>query len=316
MAEAVTLEHVRVGAVLDALDDLRRSSAVGATRASVVNLVVVAGSAASADRACGAVAGLGGRHPGRVLLLVPGAAGGSLVDARVELVQSSVDGQALWSEQVRLTVCGPLWEHLDSLVEPFTLPDLPTAVWWTGTLPGLADPLLGAADVVLVDSKEGGGSAAVAAVAELARRRTVVDLSWARLRVWRELLAALFEGPVFGRYAGAVRHATVEGKEGPRTLLAGWLSARLGLDRASVTLADARHVSVRLRAEGATFSVVRAEGSRSVSADAVVDGGPSHHDVLSLPDESLSWSLADALTHLRRDRVWEQALRGALAFVS
>jgi hypothetical protein len=37
---------------------------------------------------------------------------------------------------------------------------------------------------------------------------------------------------------------------------------------------------------------------------------------MPLPDESLPWSLADALTHLQRDRVWEHALRGALVFAA
>jgi glucose-6-phosphate dehydrogenase assembly protein OpcA len=313
---ALNLEHVRVSEVLDALGDLRRGVRGAATRTSVVNLVVVATAAADAARAAQAIAGLGARHPGRTVVLVPGPAEGSLVDACVELLGAEIEGHPVWSEQVTLTVCGPLWEHLDSLIEPFTLADLPTAVWYVSALPALADPLLRAADALVVDSKELGDLRAFPQIAELARRNTVVDLSWARLRAWRELLAGLFEGEAYRQYVSEVAHATVAGKEGPRHLLAGWLTSRLGLSRAACTLRDARHVGLRLDAPGATFSVERIEGERVVRATAVVEDGPSHHDVLSLPDETLSWSLADALTHLRRDRVWEQALRGALVFAA
>ena len=49
-----------------------------------------------------------------------------------------------------------------------------------------------------------------------------------------------------------------------------------------------------------------------VRAGAVVDGGPSHREMLPLPDDSLAWSLARALTHLRPDPVWDEALSAAV----
>lgn len=309
-------EHVRVGEVLDALEGLRRGEQRTATRTSVLNLVVVAADAEDAGRAGDAMAGLGARHPARTLLLVPGPVDGARVNASVELLGAESDGQSLWSEQITLTACGPLADHLDSLIEPFTLPDLPTAVWYVSDLPSLADPLLGAADAVLVDTKELGDVRCFPHVAELARRHTVVDLSWARLRPWRELLANLFEGPDFRGWVYRVSHAAVSGKEGPRHLLAGWLATRLALPASALSLTDARHVGMRLSAEGGAFTVRRDEGERVVRAEASIDDGPSHADVLPLPDESLPWSLAEALTHLRRDRVFEHALRGALAFAA
>lgn len=325
MADAVAVidqwsgRHVGVGDVLEALDDVRRRCGLGATRTSVVNLVVVASSEADAASAMSAIEGLGARFPGRTLVVVPGPpppSGGGLVDAAVRLVTSSVGGQDVWSEQVALTISGRLADHMDSLIEPFTLPDLPVVVWYVSALPAPGDPLPDTADVLLVDTKALGELTSFAGVAELARRHVVVDLSWSRLRPWRELLASLFEGAAFTRYVGSVTHVAVAGKDGPRRLLAGWLSSRLGLDRAAFSLTGARHVSLRLSAPGATFEVVREEGTRVVRAAAWIEDGPSHVDVMPLPDESLAWSLADALTHLERDRVWEQALRGALVFAA
>ena len=304
-----TGEGVTVGQVLAALDELRRASSFGATRTSVVNLVVVASSAADAERSARAIAGLGGRHPGRTIVLVPGPVDGARVNAEVALLGGEVDGHSVWSEHVSLTVCGPLWSHLDSLIEPLTLPDLPVVVWYVSDLPGAADPLLGAADMVLVDSKELGDVRCFAGMAELARRHVVVDLSWSRLRPWREVLASVYLG-------APVTHAEVSGKEGPRHLLAGWLSSRLGLGRAVFTLADARHVSLRLTGPGVAYWVTREGDERLVRAGASVENGPSFTEVLSLPDDSLPWSLAAALTHLERDRVWEQALRASLVFAA
>jgi hypothetical protein len=303
-----------VGEVIDALEGLRRGEARTATRTSVLNLVVVAADGDDAARAGDAMAGLGGRHPARTLLLAPGPVDGARVNASVELLGAEVEGHGVWSEQISLTACGALWQHLDSLIEPLTLPDLPIAVWYVSALPALADPLLDCADAVLVDSKELGDASAFPLLVELARRHTVVDLSWSRLRPWRELLGGLFEGSAFRPWLSRIDRAEVAGKEGPRHLLGGWVSSRLALPARAVALSEQRHVRLRLHAPGAVFEVERREGERMVRARAAVEGGPAHEEVMPLPDDSLPWSLADALTHWQRDRVFEQSLRGALAF--
>jgi hypothetical protein len=59
--------------------------------------------------------------------------------------------------------------------------------------------------------------------------------------------------------------------------------------------------------------VAREEGERLVRASATVGGGLSRAELLPLPDDSLVWSLAEALTHLGRDRVWQQALAAGVA---
>lgn len=291
---------------------------VVSTRTSVVTLVVLATDDEEETRAGEATRRLAGRHPGRTIVLrCEGDADGP-PHVESETVQEAQGG--VWWEEVRLRVSGRLTQHLDSLVEPLTLPELPVALWFVGRLPSASDPLLGSADIVVVDSRGVGGREApppttvFASVAELLRRYPVVDLSWIRLQPWRRLLASLFEGTVYRPYVHRVVEASVAGKDGPRRLLGGWLAGRLGLLPAAVHLHEARHVSMRLTAPGAVFEVVRHEGERVVRASARIEGGPSHEDVLSLPDESLPWSLAEALTHLGRDRGYEQALRSLLGF--
>lgn len=303
-------EGVGIDDVLDALERLRRGQQRTATRTSVVSLVVVATDEEEARRACEADRLLGGRHPGRTITVRCVAGDAARIDA--DVVLEGLDG--VWWEEVQLRVSGPVTAHLDSLIEPLVLADLPTALWFTGRLPEWDDPLLHAADVVLVDSKEAPQSSAFALIEQLLRHHPVVDLSWVRLRPWRVLLAGLFEGAAYQRFLGEVTSVSVAGKPGPRRLLAGWLVARLGLSPSVVSLEDDRHVQLRLSAPGAVFEVTRRAGERLVRASARVEGGPGHEDVLSLPDDSLPWSLGEALTRLGRDRVYEQSLHALLGF--
>lgn len=329
MAEPVTAvelgswrrEGARLGEVVDALTELRRVGHRTATRTSVVNLVVLVDDEAEAARACAAIQDLGGRHPGRSIVVVRSPEGTSEgIDAEVTLHGAVAEGHSVWSEDVVLRVRGEAQRHLDSLVEPLTLPDLPVAAWVVGTVVQPSDALLVAADAVLVDSREAGDPGLLASVAELSRQHTVVDLSWIRLRPWRELLARLFDGAAFRPFVAGVTSARVTGKPGPRHILGGWLVSRLGLLHSAVELVEGQHVAVHLEARAggkqASFTVDRADDRRLLRASARVEGGPSYDDLMGLPEVSLPWSLAEALTHLDRDRIREEAVEGALGFAS
>ena len=307
---------VSISTILEQLVRLRRAFDHRASRTRVMTLVVVGSTEGDVARAAAAMHGLGDHHPARLVVLRPEPhSRTSGIDAEIQVYATSSDDHPVFFEQIELRVRGSGCAHLDSIVEPFTLSDLPVVVWYPGALPAVSDGLLPVASTVLVDTREAGELGTLADLVELARRRPVVDLSWERLRPWRELLAGLFEGPVYRPFARGVSSIDVEGKGGPRSLLAGWLLSRLGTGR-TVELHDARHVSVRLVASShgqeATFEAVRSASERMVRAGASVVGGPAHHELLVLPDDSLAWSLSRALTHLRRDRVWEQALAVAV----
>ena len=305
-----------MGQVVEALQGLRRSASHAATRTSVVNLVVVAPDEGLATRAAAAVHDLAGNHPGRTVMVLCRPGPGPCLDADVLLHASEVQGRQVWSEDVRLWVSGPLGQHLDSLIEPLTLPDLPVVVWFTGSPPGPSEPLLAAADAVVVDTKEP-AAAHLAAVAALDHRHTVLDLAWIRLTPWRALLAGLFDLPTLRPFLGGVDRAEVGGKAGARLLLGGWLVSRLGLPAGAVELSGGRHAAMTVHARyggcRAAVSVGRTEGERAVWARAEVDGDVVAEDRLALADDSMAWSLAEALTHLRRDRAHAQALQAALA---
>ena len=312
--------QVRVADVLAELEVLRRPELMPATRTSVLTLVVVASSRDALVEAMAGVYELGGRHPARVLGLLPAAGDGSAgLDAEVRLLGGEAEGHAVWFEDVELVVRGDAARHLDSLIEPFTLADLPVVVWFAGELPRVDDPLLRAADVVMVDARTFGDTACFDVIAELTRRVAVVDLSWHRLQPWRELLAALFESPHTRPYLSGITSARVVGRTGPRHILAGWIADRLDLALSEVHVEPATHVSISLvgtspvTGQQGTFDVLRLSDDRVVHARAAVEGGPSSEMVVPLPPPTAGWGVAAALSHLDRDPVYEHALRSAIA---
>ena len=317
MADAVTAlaeweeEDTSIGDVLDNLHRLRGSDRT-ASRTSVVTLVAVARDADEMQLACDTSETLGGRHPGRSIVVYAMEDEPAGLDARVRLIEGSADGARVWSEDVILTVKGPAARHLDSLVEPLTLPDLPLAVWYVGTCPPPDDALCETAEVVLVDSKEIGGPEGFADLVPLDRTHTLIDLTWVRLTPWRLLLAGLFEGRVYRPYVGQVEWAAVRGKPGVRELLGGWLTSRL--DLTDVRLEDDKHASMRLVAGDGEFTVERHDDERLVRAAAKIKGGPGHEELLPLPDTTLAWSVTEALSDLEGDRVYGDALEAALSF--
>jgi glucose-6-phosphate dehydrogenase assembly protein OpcA len=195
------------------------------------------------------------------------------------------------------------------------------------------------ATAVLVDSRDAAGSGRLRALLELARRRTVVDLSWIRLQPWRELLASLFDPPERRLWLEGVQSVQVTGKIGPRQLLGGWLVTQLRLTPDQVHLTDAQHVEIRVEcrhgSDTATFEVGRGSLQRTVSARSLIStgsgpasgpgsksgsasgsGGPVAQPGASIPlaGDPLATSLSEALTHLQPDPVWERALSAASSF--
>lgn len=327
MAQSITTigsweaDDVTVGQVEAALSDLRRHEQRAAVRTSVLTLVAVVDDRAEAEATLEVVYDLGARHPSRTIVLIvgddDGGEGEDGLDAGASVHVVERQGTAICYEDVVLRVRGRARHHLDSVVDPFTLPDLPVVVWMPSRLPAPGDPLLGVADRLVVDSRavpEGGD--VLARIAVLARRLPVTDLSWTRLAPWRSLLAGLFEGGVNRPFLSGVRRVAVAGNHGPRHLLGGWLLRRLDLPLEAVSLSPAEHVSIRLSAiadgRSGEFVVERTSAERTIESCIDIDGGPCVRQTLRMRHQWPALSLAGALTGPRDDPVYRQALAGAL----
>ncbi len=257
---------VRLSDVVQALADLRHQSlSKNAARTAVMTLVAVIPSDQQASAAIRAIRALGLHHPARIVLLRPDLDQVAALDGRAVLYAMEDAGHQVNFEEVTLAVGGQAARHLDSLVEAFTLSDLPIPVWYVGDIPDPSDPLLPVATAVLVDTRdEEVYTGRARAVLELARRRTVVDLSWIRLGPWRELLAGLFEPAAYRPWLQAVERVEVSGKVGPRHLLGGWLTTQLRLRPDQVRLVDSR--GARRDPGARAAGVARRPSSRSAGA--------------------------------------------------
>lgn len=136
--------------------------------------------------------------------------------------------------------------HLETIVDPLVVTDVPTVVWSPHDHPDALDTLLGLSQVVLVDSVDEPDPAdAVARVERLMERSYIVDLSWLRTTPWRERVAATFDpAPLRGdlRLISnlVIRHHPDSAVCG--ALFVGWLASRLDweLSRLSTDSAGTR----------------------------------------------------------------------------
>lgn len=276
--------------------------------------------AADATNARGIVGDLGTRHPSRTLVLIAddtAADAPNGVDAAVWVHAFEREGRSVCFEEVVLRVRGRARHHLDSVVEPFALPDVPMVVWLPVGLPAPGDPLMQAANRVVVDSRavaEAGGDV-LSRSATLAKRLPVADLSWMRLALWRDMLAGLFEGAPYRPFLEAVDRVEIVGNRGPRYLLGGWLLKRLRLTPARVALAAADHVSVTIHARAddriGTFTVSRPGPDRVIRSTVDIEDGPRLEQTVRMREQWPALALASALTRVGHDEVYEEALAGA-----
>ncbi|MGI8810130.1 MAG: glucose-6-phosphate dehydrogenase assembly protein OpcA [Acidimicrobiales bacterium] len=312
-------DNVTVGQVEKALTELRRHEQRAAVRTSVLTLVAVVRSDEEADGARSIIGDLGARHPSRTLIIValeePDAP--NSIDAAVWVHAIEREGRAVCFEEVVLRVRGQARHHLDSVVEPFALPDVPMVVWLPAGLPSPGDPLMQAANRVVVDSRavaDAGGDVLTRS-ATLAKRLPVADLSWMRLEQWRSMLAGLFEGGLYRPFLDAVDRVEVHGNHGPRYLLGGWLLRRLNLPPATVELARDNHVSVVIHAVSdgrkGTFTVARRGAEREIQSCVDIEDGPQVEQTVRMREQWPSLALASALTRVGHDEMYEEALAGA-----
>lgn len=231
-------------------------------RTSVLNLIVTVPDEVAANRVLETLLSLGTRHPSRAIVLqADPAAEGDPLDARI--VTHCSDGEngagRVCFEQLALTVRGEAARHLDGIVAPLMIHDLPTHVWWPGE-PPFGDPvfeqLVELGDRLVVNASDFHDLlTGLRRLGVIRRRAGVGDIAWERLAPWQELTAQFFDAQRFRRYlpnlsrlriryavpdASAVSgtvpgYETVSGTASPgaqAVLYAGWIATRLAWRRA------------------------------------------------------------------------------------
>lgn len=298
-------------------------------RASVLNLIATVADTDAAGRVVQALVGLGFRHPSRAMVLVADpAARGPALDAAVSAHCRASNGSSeqVCYEQVVLTVRGEAAEHLDGIVAPLLIHDLPTHVWWPGDPPfsdEIFDQLVEVGDRLIIDSADFDHLLlGLRRLANLRRRSGIGDLSWRRIGWWQELTAQFFDAPRFRRYLPNLNRVRIryslpaDGTDAPASpiaqamLYAGWVASRLDwkrhstrrplVDGAMHLVLDGRYAMVDLEMEGVAVPDVPAGELVSVRLQARGETGAAEFIVDREGHEAIVASNADGMTALLR----------------
>lgn len=303
----ITMTGTTSSAIAARLAQLRRAG--GATmRGRVLTLLIVADSPAGAQAAITAANGASREHPCRVVAVVPGE---TTHEPRID-AEIRVGGEAGMSEVVILFPHGEPAESVDTLIIPLLLPDTPVVVWWSGTAPAVPadDPVGRIGHRRITDVAA--GDRPLAELTELAPGYSPgdTDLSWARITLWRGLLAATLDDPPYEPVT-AVR--VRGGDQRPAThLLAAWLAHALDVP-ASVTIEPGIAVtSVELDRPSGTVSLYRAPGT----AVAVLERPGRVSQQINLPVRTLADCLTEELRRLDADETYGAALTAGLSRVT
>ncbi|HZI90645.1 MAG TPA: glucose-6-phosphate dehydrogenase assembly protein OpcA [Thermoleophilaceae bacterium] len=174
---------------------------------------------------------------------------------------SSPTDVSILHEQVVLDIGSKHLEHLETIVDPLVVTDLPTLVWSPHGHPEAVDAMLDLAQIVLIDSvHEPDPAGALRRAQQLSERAYVVDLAWLRSTPWRERVAFAFDPMQWRGELWKISSVTVKHRPDSRAaglLFLGWLAKRLGWEPGSMLsqngalhgIAHARRQDVKLRLE-------------------------------------------------------------------
>jgi glucose-6-phosphate dehydrogenase assembly protein OpcA len=277
----------------------------GAVALSRVLTLVVVADADDVEMAVDAANDASREHPCRVIVLA--AAGGPADEPRLD-AQIRVGGDAGASEVVILRTSGPLQDEPDSVVMPLLLPDAPIVVWWPREAPEVPsqDRVGRMAQRRVTDSIMSSDPEAM--IRRLAQNYAEgdTDLAWARVTLWRGLLAAALEQPPYE----PVTEVVVEGEKGHTSLdlLAAWLGSRLRCPARIVHHEGAKAITkVTLHREAGTIVLDRPDG-RVVTIRQT--GSPDRR--IALPIRKLDEALIEELRRLDPDEIFEEVLTKGL----
>jgi glucose-6-phosphate dehydrogenase assembly protein OpcA len=286
-------------------------------RARVANLLVFVRSEAMLNEAQQVVPELTAIHPSRVLLMFGDR---NAPDRDITMSVTSFDqtdkrsgAKRLCCEEVTFAARGKFVVELPSVALPLLVPDLAIFLWWRNSLRGeekVFDTLVRAADRLVIDSAEfDDPSRDLLEINSLFTDHQsstvgISDLNWARLTLWRGLLADFYDVPAYQERLDRIDFVGIDyvaPELAPETvapqalLIAGWLASRLGW-----TIAETQ--AVNEQAKTITFEFRKRDST--VGGDEVGTGSGSDR-VLPAPESSqdLKNNFADRTIRLKLNRV-------------
>jgi glucose-6-phosphate dehydrogenase assembly protein OpcA len=215
-----------------------------------MNLVVVARRPEVGERSAATIQSLTGRHPSRTTVISTADPDGpSWIDAVIvaHCITPRADAPETCAETIHLTCGGEAGRHLDAIVAPLLIHDLPVTIWWPDEAPfgsQQVNDLLEMADRLVIDASSwhGTGLPQLRRLAAVGERLSIAisDFALVRQSRWREAIAAIFDIPDFLPYLRHIRRIAVayavrdEGGAESTNIVkpiyhAAWLGSRLGM---------------------------------------------------------------------------------------
>lgn len=217
------------------------------TRAASLTLIVYVESPEAAREVGKLMSALTQQNPCRAVILIAQPAAkpdGLRAWLSVNCNLSPSGRKQLCVEQISLDARGKAVGDLGTVVLPLTVSGLPVYLWWRAARfdpPEYFGQILRVASRVLVDSARfGNPELDLIALARQVEMRSphlsFLDLNWARITPWRELIAQCFDHPETRSYLERLRRVLIEfesksprlaAQEAQALLIAGWLAGRL-----------------------------------------------------------------------------------------
>jgi glucose-6-phosphate dehydrogenase assembly protein OpcA len=222
--------------------------------ARALNMICVADKAAIGEVA-ERLRGVGRYHASRTVLCAI-ERDRATIDATAELTSDAAPGgdePALTREIVMLEVGVRHLPHLEPIVDPLVVTDLPTLLWSPQDNREAIRSLLPLAQAVLFDSTDAAEPRdALKRADELMNTVYVVDLAWLRSTPWRERVAATFDPRALRPELSTISAVTIRHNRhstAAALLLIGWLASRLNWEVGKLTEANGELAGVA-RARG------------------------------------------------------------------
>ncbi|AKV55856.1 glucose-6-P dehydrogenase subunit [Bifidobacterium actinocoloniiforme DSM 22766] len=132
-------------------------------------------------------------------------------------------------EVIVLAPVDGLLKHLDALVIPLLVPDVPIVTWWPNQAPSNPsdDPVGSKSSSRITDAQNASDPPAAFEQLREHCQPDDIDLSWTRITIWRAMLASMLDQPPHL----PVQSVRVSGQTNylPLELLASWLALKLGV---------------------------------------------------------------------------------------
>lgn len=210
-------------------------------------------------------------------------------------------------EAVIMRMQGRLALHAESVVMPLLAPDVPVVTWWHGPPPDQisTDPLGVVAERRITDCAQADDPVAALRQRAADYASGDTDLAWTRITGLRTLVAGTMD-PSSAEAIAVGAAVSAPTTDASAALLAGWLTARLGVTPARYDSPLAQLEAVRLNlANGNEVSITQQDGTAELRCTGQLPR------TIPLLSRTLGDELAEELRRLDADQTYAAALSAA-----